>query len=265
MTVRSPRAAGRLVAGSLLVFLGALFLLDNFGVVDAGDVFRWWPLLLIGIGLTKLLAPSRPEDRAGAIVLLVVGGAFFLRALHLPWLRFRLIWPALLVGLGLVLIWRAMRAATSGGGAAGISSDPPGTSSERAALGARAGFGATGSLTGDRREAGSVLSEFALMGGGERIVRAQDFAGGEVTAIMGGFDIDLRGAGMTADSATIDVFTLFGGVELKVPPEWNVVVKGTPILGMLSSVARPAPDAPGLRKTLVVRGTAIMGGVEVKN
>jgi predicted membrane protein len=258
VSVRSPRVTGRLVAGALLVFLGVLFLLDNFGVMDAGDIFRWWPLLLVGIGLTKLLAPTRPEDHAGGLVLLLVGTAFFLRALHLPWFRMRLVWPAVLVVLGALLIYRALRG-RNGGLSPGLQ-----TPSERAAAGVKAGLAATSVLQGDSREAGAVLSEFALMGGGERIVRAQDFAGGEVTAIMGGFDIDLRGAAIAGDSATIDVFTLFGGVELKVPTEWNVSVTGTPILGVMSSVAQTAPG-DGPRKTLVVRGTAIMGGVEVKN
>ena len=257
MRPRSPRVAGRLVGGTILVFLGLLFFLDNFGWVEAGDVFRWWPLLLVGIGLTKLLAPSRPEDHAGGAVLLLVGSLFLLRALHIPWLRFRLVWPVFLVVAGALLIYRAMRRRDE--------IPPPGleSPSERAAAGAHAGFAATASLRGDAREAGAVLSEFALMGGGERIVRAQDFAGGEVTAIIGGFDIDLRGAAISGDTATVEVFTLFGGVDLKVPPDWNVVVRGTPILGVFSNLARPTGDGP--RKTLVVRGTAIMGGVEVKN
>ena len=33
-----------------------------------------------------------------------------------------------------------------------------------------------------------------MFGGGDRIVRSQAFRGGTVTAIMGGFDIDLRDA-----------------------------------------------------------------------
>jgi len=103
------------------------------------------------------------------------------------------------------------------------------------------------------------------MGGGELVVHSQDFRGGEVSAIMGGFEIDLRGAAISGDSATLEVFTLFGGIELKVPQEWNVVLHGTPILGMFANTAKAMADPSVPRKTLILKGTAIMGGVEVKN
>jgi predicted membrane protein len=103
------------------------------------------------------------------------------------------------------------------------------------------------------------------MGGGDRIVRTQDFRGGEVTAIMGGFAIDLRGAAIAGDSATIHVFALWGGVEFKVPEDWNVAMAGVPILGGFTNSARSFRQGDAAAKTLIVKGTAVMGGVEVKN
>jgi hypothetical protein len=197
--------------------------------------------------------------------------------MHVPWFRLRLAWPVVLVFLGGLLIWQALRGrgqsgvapqgagGASGehnGGGLGFSSPGPG---ERAAAGARWGLGATRSWSGQAQERGSVLSEFALMGGGELVVHSQDFRGGEVSAIMGGFEIDLRGAAISGDSATLEVFTLFGGIELKVPQEWNVVLHGTPILGMFANTAKAMADPSVPRKTLILKGTAIMGGVEVKN
>jgi hypothetical protein len=63
-----------------------------------------------------------------------------------------------------------------------------------------------------------------LLGGFERRVHTQDFRGGEVTAVMGGCALDLRGASMTGE-AIINVFAFWGGVTLKVPPDWTVVLK----------------------------------------
>ena len=79
------------------------------------------------------------------------------------------------------------------------------------------------------------------------------------------FSIDLRGAGITGESATLEIFTLFGGVELKVPQAWRVVMSGTPILGVFTASTSPIRDESTPVRTLIVRGTAIMGGVEVKN
>jgi hypothetical protein len=119
--------------------------------------------------------------------------------------------------------------------------------------------------TGDAPE--HRLNAFAVMGGGERIVRDSDFQGGEVTAILGGFEIDLRQAVIARDAAEMEIFTLWGGVDLKVPEDWNVVVEAVPILGGFSNSTRSGSATPsgGPRKTLVVRGTVIMGGVEIKN
>jgi hypothetical protein len=175
-----------------------------------------------------------------------------------PWFRLRLLWPVLLLVLGASLLWQAIR------GKRGL---VPGMSDirEYARAGAAAGLEATRGLSADPGQEGAVLKEFTFMGGGERIIRSQEFRGGEVTAIMGGFQIDLRAAGIAGDSATIEVFTLFGGVEFKVPQAWNVVVSGTPILGMVSNTTSPIRDESAVAKTLVVRGSAIMGGIEVKN
>jgi predicted membrane protein len=273
---RSPQLAGRFVAGAILIVLGVLFLLDNLDVLNAREVLRFWPLILIALGLTRLLAPRRPEDLTGAVVLLFLGGVFLLRTLHVPWFRLRSVWPLLLVLIGGMIIWQGLRGRSSSAAAPpppGPLPDPapespkppePGPS-ERAAQGALAGLVATRGLRAGAEARDSVLSEFALMGGGELVVHSQDFRGGEVTAIMGGFEIDLRGAAIAGDSATIEIFTLFGGIELKVPQEWYVVLQGTPILGMFANTAKPRPESSAPRKTLILKGAAIMGGVEVKN
>ncbi|HTO74697.1 MAG TPA: DUF5668 domain-containing protein [Thermoanaerobaculia bacterium] len=279
MKDRSPQLAGRFVAGGILILLGVLFLLDNLDVVDAREILRFWPVILIVLGLTRLLAPRRPEQLTGGVVLLFLGSVFLLRALHVSWFRLRSVWPLLLVLLGATLIWQAIRGRTAAGAAPrptpGPSPDPASPSpkpsepepgpSERAAQGALAGLVATRGFRGDPEARDSVLSEFALMGGGELVVHSQDFRGGEVTAIMGGFEIDLRGAQIQGDSATIEIFTLFGGIELKVPQDWYVVLQGTPILGMFTNTAKPLPESAGPRKKLILKGAAIMGGVEVKN
>jgi len=249
----SSRATGRLVMGGLLIFVGVLFTLDNFGIVRAGDLFQYWPLLLVGAGLTKILQSRQSEHRTAGFILLAVGVIFLLRTFDVVWFRVRDLWPLLFVVVGGLLIWRAARRRTPG--------ETPG---ERALAGAREGLAASRAQQEGPVDAGSVLNEFAFMGGGERVVRSQDFRGGEVTAILGGFEIDLRGAGIVGDSATIEVFAFWGGIELRVPEDWNVAVHGTPILGAVVNSAK-AGIGTVPSKTLVVRGTAVMGGVEVKN
>jgi len=247
------RLTGRMIAGGILIALGVLFTLDNFGVVDAGDVFRYWPLFLVGLGLLKFVQSRHPEQRIGAAVLMGIGTLLLLRTLHVISFHIRDVWPIILVIGGGLLVWRSVQRRDPGAVLASARGQLPQPESGMApAVGA----------------GGYVLNEFAFLGGGERKIRTPDFRGGEVTAIMGGFEIDLRGAGIVGDEAVIEVFTLWGGVEIRVPEEWIVQIQATPILGGISETVTgptvPAAPSSGPRKRLVIRGTAIMGGVEVK-
>lgn len=101
----------------------------------------------------------------------------------------------------------------------------------------------------------------AIMGGYQRSVNTRNFRGGEITAIMGGCELDLRQASFQGE-VVINVFVIMGGIAIKVPNDWTVILQGTPLLGGFDE--RTTPPANG-DKRLIIRGTAVMGGVEVRN
>ena len=47
--------------------------------------------------------------------------------------------------------------------------------------------------------------------------------------------------------------------------DWNISVRGAPILGVFTNSAKAFQQGNAAAKTLVIKGVAIMGGVEVKN
>jgi hypothetical protein len=79
--------------------------------------------------------------------------------------------------------------------------------------------------------------------------------------LLGGCDLDLRACSMMKE-AVLNVFTVCGGVSIKVPPDWTVVMDGVPVAGGFTQKTAPAPDAG---KRLLITGYAFMGGVEVSN
>ncbi|EEF24629.1 conserved hypothetical protein, partial [Ricinus communis] len=83
------------------------------------------------------------------------------------------------------------------------------------------------------------------MGGFKRRIITPDFRGGEVTSIMGGCDLDLRQSDLTGD-AVVTVYALFGGITIKVPVDWTVILEGTPIMGGFEEKTVP-PAANGKR------------------
>lgn len=90
---------------------------------------------------------------------------------------------------------------------------------------------------------GRVFTAFAMWGGGEIDLREADFEDGEVV---------------------VRCFAIMGGMQVTVPPDLNVEVRGIGIMGGFGEHTKddgfPAPDAPRVRVT----GLALMGGVGVE-
>ena len=82
-------------------------------------------------------------------------------------------------------------------------------------------------------------------------------------AICGGTELDFREAVMAPGVTEVQVYTMWGGVEVIVPPGLNVETTGIGIMGAFEYVAdstiTPDPGAPTIRIT----GLALMAGVEV--
>lgn len=218
----------QLVFGLIIVTIGVLLTLDTLGIADAEHALRYWPAALIAIGLAKVWQSG--EGRGGTLggtLLTIVGAALLLESVFMVDVQLRALWPLLIVLVGAALVWRSM-------------------------VGRQAPAG----------EANTTLTALAVLGGVSRGNNSRTFRGGDLTAVMGGCEIDLRQAAIDGE-AVIDVFALWGGIELRVPEDWTVVVRVTPLLGGVEDKTRPPQGLSSHR--LVVRGFVIMAGVEIKN
>jgi predicted membrane protein len=66
--------------------------------------------------------------------------------------------------------------------------------------------------------------------------------------------------------AMLDITQMFGGVKLFVPANWVIKSDMTAILGGYDDKRSIAPtNFDGARKTLVIDGTCVFGGVEIKS
>jgi predicted membrane protein len=249
MTVRGN--AGRLVLGLVVIAIGVLFTLDRLGYVDAGEFWEYWPVLLILLGIGRVLQPRGTHGRGFGLVLILFGVWFLLSNLDVIHYTFGDVWPILLVVLGVTMVWRAITGP--------FFEAPRRHLREAAADGSAAVGGSTTSVA----DTSDTVNGFALLGGVNRKVVSQNFRGGALTAIMGGCELDLRHASISSGKAVVDTFAVWGGIEIKVPQEWSVVVQGTPIIGAFDDkTVRVGGDGT---KVLVIKGIALMGGVEIKN
>jgi len=107
-----------------------------------------------------------------------------------------------------------------------------------------------------------VFDEVAIFGGTDKKFTSENLKGGKITSVFGGSNIDLRGSKIQGE-ANIEVFCMFGGVEILVPADWKVNMDATAILGG-SSDERANINEENVA-TLNVKGFVMFGGAELKN
>ena len=250
----SPRSNGRLWFGLIVLTVGVLFTLDNLGLLDASEYIKWWPLLIIAGGIARIVRSPNSSGLIGGLIVVFIGVLLLDNMTNIIPGRMWSYWPVLLILFGASIVVRAWQGPGSGS---------PGTV-----------------------DAADRFTAFSFMSGVERKITSLNFHGGDATAIMGGCEIDLRQARIGDGPAVIDVFAFWGGIELFVPSEWVVRNEAVPIMGglvdsrksvsaeggsvvagiQIGSVVRgDATTGTDPNRVLIIRGGALMGGIEIKN
>jgi predicted tellurium resistance membrane protein TerC len=93
--------------GIFLLLVGVVLLLDNFNILNVRPVWRFWPVIIIAIGLGKLLEAQVVREYQKAIWMLFIGGWLFISELHVFGLHYRNSWPILLIGIGSGMLWKS--------------------------------------------------------------------------------------------------------------------------------------------------------------
>ena len=187
-----PLPATKLILGVFFAIFGVLWTADNLSLLRADAFLRFWPAVVLLIGLTKIASPTQ---RIFGVILTVIGAS--LLAYTAGWLRFTIFdfWPLLLIIVGGAIVIRAL------------------------------GFRLPTSPAGDSNQIWAILN-------GRKIrSTSRDYAGGGIFAFMGGCELDLTEADIVHSPAVIDAFVMWGGIEIYVPEKWEVVGEVVPFMG----------------------------------
>jgi predicted membrane protein len=223
------RITGQLVLGVAIAIAGVLFTLDNLHILHARDYLRFWPVVLIAIGLLHVSQAKTAAGSIGGGIWILAGTVLLGNRLGFFYANILNFWPLILVLVGGRIVWQTMNA----------------------------------NRVPDPGDTSATVSAIAVMGGFERRVTSHEFRGGEITAFMGGGKLDLRDAMPAGGQAVINIFSMMGGFEIIVPDTWRVISEVTPFMGGIEDRSRTStnPTAP----CLVLRGFIMMGGVTLKN
>ncbi len=223
------RITPKLIVGLGILVLGLLATLDNLNLINAGDVVEWWPAIIVAVGLVRLLDPSK--SKLGSVVIILLGTALLLDSLDVGRFDFGDVLPLFLALVGGKLAWDAL------------------VRRERVRSGVT--------------DPNADVHAFAMMAGVRRQSTSHEFRYADANAIMGGVELDLRQAQIAdGETATVDAFAFWGGVEILVPENWRIDAKVMPLMGAFEDNTR---NKGGTGPVITIRGTAVMGAIEVKN
>lgn len=228
---RGSRVTPQVILGLLIVAFGVALTADNLGYAEVGNLLGYWPLLIVAFGLARLLRSDTTSSRASGAVMVLIGAWLSADQIFGVPLEFEEWWPVFLIVIGALIVFRAMR----GGGELGKAEVQSSTDSS--------------------------FSEVAVWSGKVRRVSSPFFKRADLTAIMGGVEVDFRSASTGGQEAVIDVFVWWGGIEITVPPDWAVSNQVVVFMGGADDSSSGTQDA---RNRLVLRGFCVMGGVEIK-
>lgn len=206
--------------GILLIVVGVLFLGRNMDWWDFSIFFDgWWTLFLI---VPSIISLVRREGIGTSFLILVLGVLMLLACQDV--IEWSTIWkifvPLIIIVIGLSIIFGNRKVRS-------------------------------------KKIKPNAKEYVAIFSGVDEVINKieSDF---KITSVFGGVELDMRDVKLDSD-LVIDCFTLFGGIDIRLPKDVKVEVNGLPIFGGVENKYRNH-DAT---VTVYINHTTIFGGVDL--
>jgi cell wall-active antibiotic response 4TMS protein YvqF len=252
---RTDNRSGRVMAGLLLVLIGVVLLASKMNVIFLPRWLFTWQMIPILVGL---FIGFKHSFRNPGWILPVALGVIFLIDEFVPGISLRnYIWPIVIITIGLWVILKPkydMRPRF----ASGLPTMPPqGVASNETTTG--------NAYAGDAAAYGDdYVNSTAIFGGVKRNILTKNFKGGEIVSVFGGNELNFAQADMQ-QPVVLDTTQIFGGTSLIIPPHWEVRSEVVAILGGVSDKRMMLPGGYDPNKVLILKGTALFGGLDIKS
>lgn len=211
--------------GALIIVAGVIVLLANINVGSMRDIVaHWWPIVLVIAG--GYMWWSNPRNYIWALAVAITGILLLVNTLGVVRIDVGdVIFPLILVAFGASVLVGSRR------------------------------------YRNEPKKLDSEEHISAFLGGVSSKNVSDDYRGGSVSAVMGAVELDISKV-MIKKEASLKVWVLMGGVELRVPE--SVIVKSR-VSSFLSGVEdKSQPTSNKNAPVLYLDGSVVMGGIEIK-
>jgi predicted membrane protein len=226
---------GKALGGIILVTVGATLMARQLGVIFPEWLFSW-PVLLIVIGV--YIGARHLFRNPGWIIMVTVGAVFLLDTIYTEINITTFFWPLFIMAAGLFMIFKPKRKPYQVDEEMNISMDSENVNED-------------------------AIDTVSVFGGVKKNILSKNFRGGEITCIMGGAEINLSQADIQG-RVVLEVTQVLGGTKLIIPPNWDVQPEMVAVLGGIED-KRQVQTSESAEKILVIRGTSVLGGIEIKS
>jgi len=247
---RSRNPHSHIWTGLFIVIIGVAALVKA-SVTDLPDWLFSWQAFLILLGF--FIGIKHGFKGAAWFIIMLVGGAFLWPEIDPDVNIKRYIWPGVLILIGGMLILKPRRRRSS----TTIDGEKKNSSADTI-------------ITGDSfvREEHDTSEDFvdstSIFGGAKKNIISKNFRGGDLVNIFGGTELDLTRADFTG-TAIVELTTIFGGTKFIVPSNWTVKSEAVTLFGGLEDKRNMQNVTDNPDKVLLLKGTVIFGGVEIKS
>lgn len=235
----------RFFTGIILILVGAVILLKRVGVYIPSWLYDWSAILV----LVGLVSGLKVRFRGVSWLIMIAVGLFFMSDELIKDVEIRrFLWPGLIIGIGLLFIFRPK--------VSSLSQDPLLNFQPKLNDGPDSDFPPSSE---DRIDSTSVFGEV------KKMVTSKNFKGGEIVCFMGGSQINLSQADIQGP-IFLEVTIVFGGAKLVVPPNWEVRSETVAVFAGIEDKRNLLPGSKfDPDKVLILSGTSVFGGIEIKS
>lgn len=235
---------GKRFAGFIVVLVGTVLLCKQFGVIMPEWIISW-PMLIIAIGI--LVGAKHRFRGPGWIIVTLVGAVFLADKFVEGFSIGQYFWPVFIIAAGLLMIFSPRRRWHH--------------HHQHEQWWHKRGYANFDFMSYNQDD---YIDSVAIFGGLKKNIISKDFKGGEVVCVFGGADINLSQAEINGP-VVLEIVSVFGGAKLIVPANWEIKSEMVAILGGIEDKRMPQATPPDHKNVLMIRGTTIFGGIEIKS